>query len=784
MMPNTALALVLIGLAGAARQHADAASARSRMSVLASCVGLAIGVATLSEYAMGIDFGIDDALSGVIATSGDRRPSPSTATALTCLASAVLFLDVRSTSRIRPSELLVLGAAFTAFTGLTGIMLGAAPLYRSTLAPLIGLSLPTAASLLLTSIGLLLAHPAAGVMGVGTSPGPGGILLRRLTLPVIVVPVLVGFVVIRLAATQGIVNTEVPVAILATVMTAIGLCVLVVTALPLNHAHDALAGSRIQFRNLVAQAPDGIFVADLDGRYIDVNEAGCRLLGCSREEIVGRTIVDFIPPADVARLWRSRALLLEGNIGVEEWSMRHKGGEYVPVEVSAKILPDGRWQGFVRDIRERKRIETEARFLAEVGAALSSTLDCTEMVSRIADVTARHVADFCVVELIGDETDVCRGSAVHGDPANSRLREPLQSVMLDGNRPHPVLAILGSHRSARPCYASRADIDALARTDPRFQELAAIGLESFMTVPLVARERVLGVIGLFSTTRSETYGPADLRMARELAQRATLALENARLYGAARRAIDARDEVLGIVAHDLRDPLSMILMEARLLRMHGLQPESARREPAELIQRAASRMNRLISDLLDVTRIEAGQFAIRPSPVSAAQVIAEAFEVHRSGAASAAIELRLAAHPDGVEVEADSDRLLQVFDNLIGNAIKFTPPGGTITLGALPEADAVRFWVADTGCGMPAEDAMHVFDRFWQARTAKRAGAGLGLSIVQGIVAAQGGRVWIETALGGGTTVFFTLPTAQQMERSSASPVQPAVGAAGHGERA
>jgi PAS domain S-box-containing protein len=782
MVPNTALALVLIGVAGAARHRADATSTRYRMSVLASCVGLGIGVSTLLEYALGVDLGIDDVLEGVIATSGARQPSPSTAAALTCLASAVLLLDVRSTARVRPSEMLVLGAAFTAFTGLTGIILGAAPLYRSALAPLIGLSLPTAVSLLLTSVGLLLARPTAGVMSVATSPGPGGILLRRLTFPVIAVPVVVGYGVIRLAATQGIVNVEVPVAILATAMGAISLFVLVVTALPLNHAHEALESSRTQLRNLVAQAPDGIFVADLDGRYVDVNEAGCRLLRCSREEIVGRTIVDFIPPEDVARLWRSRALLLQGHIDVDEWRIRRKDGSYLSVEVSAKILPDGRWQGFVRDVGERKRIEQETRFLAELASALSSTLDCDETLSRIAEVTARHVADFCIVELIDDESEVCRGGVVRGDPSNTRLCDLLQSMMLDGTRPHSVLAALGSQQSTSPCYVSRQGIEALVETDPDFQALADIDLQSAMTVPLVAREKVLGVIGLFSVMPSRIYGLADLRVVRELAQRATLALENARLYRTAQRAIEARDEVLGIVAHDLRDPLSMILMEARLLRTNRLQSDAAGREPAELIQRAASRMNRLIADLLDVTRIEKGQFSIQPSRVLVAQLIADAVEVHRSGAALASIGLQRAESQESLEVWADSDRLLQVFDNLIGNAIKFTAPDGTITIGALAEGDDVRFWVTDTGSGMTAEEAVHVFDRFWQARTARRAGAGLGLSIVKGIVEAHGGRVWVETASGRGTTVFFTIPTVEHIEERSGSSISPAtIGEAVHG---
>ncbi|MBK9266477.1 MAG: PAS domain S-box protein [Polyangiaceae bacterium] len=113
--------------------------------------------------------------------------------------------------------------------------------------------------------------------------------------------------------------------------------------------------------SLFEQAPDGIFIADIDGRYTDVNDAACRLLGYSREELIGKTILDLIPAKDVERLWRSKQRMLDGNVDIDEWTLRHKDGSDVAVEVSAKILPDGRWQGFVRDIRGRKQLERALR---------------------------------------------------------------------------------------------------------------------------------------------------------------------------------------------------------------------------------------------------------------------------------------------------------------------------------------------------------------------------------------------------------------------------------------
>ena len=170
-----------------------------------------------------------------------------------------------------------------------------------------------------------------------------------------------------------------------------------------------------------------------------------------------------------------------------------------------------------------------------------------------------------------------------------------------------------------------------------------------------------------------------------------------------------------------------------------------------------------------MTRIEAGQLAIQQSRLSAARVVSDVVDVHRGLAASASIELRLVVSQEVPDVWADRDRLLQVFDNLIGNAIKFTPPGGCITVGAARRDAHVLFWVGDTGPGIAIEDQPHVFDRFWQARPTTRTGAGLGLPIVKGIVEAHGGRVWVESAPGQGSTFLFTIPTTRRIDRRPAT---------------
>ena len=252
------------------------------------------------------------------------------------------------------------------------------------------------------------------------------------------------------------------------------------------------------------------------------------------------------------------------------------------------------------------------------------------------------------------------------------------------------------------------------------------------------------------------YGASDLRFAESLAQRAALAIENGRLYRAAVQATQLRDEVLRVVAHDLRNPLSVILMQsAAAPRRGGPEPERRNQRSSEDIHRAATRMKRLIQDLLDVTLIEVGQLRLERGRVPTRQLLLGAVEAQRPLAASAALDVRCDLDHEFPDIWGDPHRLLQVFENLIGNAIKFTPAGGRITISATPGERDVEFRVADTGGGIAASDLSHVFDRFWQARKGAHGGAGLGLPITRGIVEAHGGRISVESTLGRGTTHVF-----------------------------
>jgi PAS domain S-box-containing protein len=233
----------------------------------------------------------------------------------------------------------------------------------------------------------------------------------------------------------------------------------------------------------------------------------------------------------------------------------------------------------------------------------------------------------------------------------------------------------------------------------------------------------------------------------------------------------ARDQILGIVAHDLRNPLSTMLMAAELLR-EVLPAGSPTYRQAEIIGRAGSHMKRLIQDLLDVKRIESGRLVIEPRPVAATALLRDAAEMLRAHATASSLALEVDAPADLPQVWADPQRIQQVLANLIGNAIKFTPKGGRIVVHACPVEREVRIGVADTGDGIPAEQLPHVFGQFWQGSRTDKRGIGLGLAIARGIVEAHGGRIWAESTVGQGSAFNFTLPVSEP-PASARSPTPP-----------
>jgi CheY-like chemotaxis protein/nitrogen-specific signal transduction histidine kinase len=225
-----------------------------------------------------------------------------------------------------------------------------------------------------------------------------------------------------------------------------------------------------------------------------------------------------------------------------------------------------------------------------------------------------------------------------------------------------------------------------------------------------------------------------------------------------KEAVRARDRALAVVAHDLRNPLGVIVQSTESLLRFVDEPKARRH--IERISRVAQRAVELVASLLDVSAFEEGRFALEKRPMDLSKLILAVMESEQALAARNSIIMSLDLSPEVSSVEADAGRVRAVLENLFGNSLKFTGAGGTITIGASIEGGEALVWVKDTGAGISEQELPHLFDRFWQAQKTDRRGTGLGLGICKAIVEAHGGRIWVESTLGRGTTFFFTLPVA------------------------
>jgi signal transduction histidine kinase len=285
-----------------------------------------------------------------------------------------------------------------------------------------------------------------------------------------------------------------------------------------------------------------------------------------------------------------------------------------------------------------------------------------------------------------------------------------------------------------------------------------------MCIPIALRGRTLGTISFMLMRPDRCFGSADLALAQELASCVALHMESSRLYREAERAIHALEGHTQVVSHELRNSLQAILLTTnRMLRStHSGDSGQNLWQPVLLVQRLAGQMQRLINDLLDLESIAAGRLSLRVGLCDANAIVKDAIEMSGPMAAEKSLQLEWTATGCGVNVLCDRDRVLQVFSNLLRNAIAYTPSGGIIRVRTENRGAEQKFSVSDTGTGIAEDHLPFIFDRFWQAQPGAHQGFGLGLAISKGIVEAHGGRIWAESRLGSGSTFAFTIPVQLQ----------------------
>jgi PAS domain S-box-containing protein len=488
------------------------------------------------------------------------------------------------------------------------------------------------------------------------------------------------------------------------------------------------------------------------------------IFGYKPDEIIGQRIETLIP--ERFRTNHARQVAEFGRSGVKarrmgerrEIAAVRKNGVEFPAEAAISQIHQGDNVIFavvLRDVTIRKRFEQRQQFLAQAGEKLASSFGSTETLSQVARLAVPVLADGCILETrVGN--GFLAGAAAHVDPG---IEELLDEIGLAGVRTppkrHPLTEIL-EKPSPVLLQADAASRLLEASSNPAYlNAMKAMNPESAVFLPLVAREQLIGALTLFRT--DGPFDGDDLVFAEDLARLAALALDNARLHDAVRASLRARDEMVGVVSHDLRNPVAAIKMLSRTLLRAPESAGSQAHESIELICQAAEQMDALIRDLLDVNRLDAGKLVVSPLSVDPSTLLTDALQTLRPLVAEKGIALDLQIETPLPKVMADPDRIQQTLSNLVGNAIKFSPAGSKIAVVARRDTEGVVISVVDNGKGIASEQLPRVFDRNWQSSRTDRQGAGLGLAISKGIVEAHGGRIWIESNQSEGTTASFTL---------------------------
>jgi signal transduction histidine kinase len=426
-----------------------------------------------------------------------------------------------------------------------------------------------------------------------------------------------------------------------------------------------------------------------------------------------------------------------------------------------------------REARNRRHMvrmaasERRYRLLALARQALSASFEVEQILTSLARLVVREVASACLLELFHRQRCI---SILEADSDSGDFSAAWAEARRQVGRGLRVLDRT-IQRGTALLVPDEAEQTLLASEDPRFANLLrASAPKTCLAVPITAHRGGNGVM-MFLGRAPLRYGGDDLDLAEDLAASISRAAENAALYEEARASVHARTEYVAVVAHDLRSPLAVISLATAHARRQIDRPQLLPLQLAR-IDRATTRISRLVEDLIEGSRIEEGAFALATDLVDLVPVLQESVELLRPLAEEKRLRLALDHAKSIPRVRVDRHRLLQVCSNLLGNAIKFTPAGGEVSVSVFPEAEHIRIRVADTGPGIPPEDLPNVFTRFWHSTAARTPGAGLGLYIAKALVEAHGGRIWVESEPGHGSAFQFTLPLDEEDRRrlDSASP--------------
>lgn len=520
---------------------------------------------------------------------------------------------------------------------------------------------------------------------------------------------------------------------------------------------------------------DSIITTNASGLITYVNQQTCNWFGYTKEEMVGKSVEMIIPERYREK---HRQMLVDYFLRPEARQMgtgkplyaKRKDGTEFSIEVSlSPIRSKGEYYATatIRDITARKRYEEQQRFLSQISQNLGESLDYEKTLKKAVDCAVPDIGDWCSIFMV-DKNGIPHAVATkHIDSSLQKLSDRLiENHAFKTTSPCGLMEAIHTGKTVFvPQFTDELKSE-LFTEEERKEIETKIKIKSYFIIPLRAGGKVIGAMALSHGISGRTYIFEDQPLIEDFAQRIAYALENALLYDEALSAVSSREDVLSIVSHDLKNPLQAIQLSTTYLRrrLEGSPDNVVLMKMVNTIKGAADNMNGLIHNILDIGKIQAGTFSVELKPVKLAGILKNLKEVMLPLAREKHLELFFIPEEFDHPIYCDTARVIQVFSNLIGNAIKFTPPGGKIDVSMQVLNNYVRVCVEDNGPGMSEDFQKNLFNRHWQAVETSSKGSGLGLFITKGIVEAHGGQIWVESEPGKGSRFYFTLPEAPQLE--------------------
>lgn len=535
-------------------------------------------------------------------------------------------------------------------------------------------------------------------------------------------------------------------------------------------------------------AAHGVLTTDTDLTIRTWNAWLDRQSGLPAPVVVGRNLLDVFPELRTRRLDLSYRMALEGQVVILSQPLHRyvipmapvdRASAFAHMQQSVRIAPLLREQEIIGtitvidDVTERvvredelKRQAEHQAFLAQASFLLSASLDITATSTALARLAIPQLGDLAIVAVLDEDQHPEPVAVAHVDALKEQVAKPLAHGFRPGQAVRDAFALMiqgsapGVMGEITPALLTQLALDPAQQS-----MIEALTPQRYMVVPLRARGQPLGVLVFAVTETQRHYTPADLGLAGALGQRAALAVEHAQLYQAAQTAVTVRDQFLAIAAHELRTPLTTVQGYAGLLQKRSAEEQvnpAVIARMAGTISRQVARLSQLIGELLDVTRLQRGQFALDLQPLDLAALVLHVVNETTlvETASHSAPTIHVVPQADVVPVYGDPFRLEAVVQNLVSNAVKYSPTGGTVQVRVGRRGGDAYLEVADQGIGIPAAAQVHLFEPFYRASNvgAGRSGFGIGLYIVQEIVARHGGRIKVSSVEGQGSTFCVTLP--------------------------